>query len=119
MDYAVVEQPTNTPVIYLFKDFRYRRKIYYNNFKVACGGQYAISQCTINRTCQPGLVCTASNYCCQCPVGTSGGRCNRVFYYICSVLFFYRDYAQPDLLVIQMDTVVLRAPIIQLLMECV
>lgn len=27
--------------------------------------------------CSDGLVCTASNYCCQCPVGRSGGRCNQ------------------------------------------
>ncbi|KAI6192400.1 hypothetical protein M3Y97_00333300 [Aphelenchoides bicaudatus] len=48
-----------------------------NEYTVACGGQFAISACGINRSCQSGMVCTSSNYCCQCPVGRSGGQCNR------------------------------------------
>ncbi|KAI6180490.1 hypothetical protein M3Y98_00725600 [Aphelenchoides besseyi] len=48
-----------------------------NEYTVACGGNFAIAQCSARRTCQSSYVCTAGNYCCQCPVGRSGGRCNR------------------------------------------
>lgn len=44
----------------------------------ACGGEYAVAQCSAARTCTQGFSCTASNYCCQCPVGKSAGRCNQV-----------------------------------------
>ncbi|KAI1705401.1 hypothetical protein Ddc_15767 [Ditylenchus destructor] len=47
-----------------------------NDYLKACGGQMAISAC-MGGECLEGLVCTASDYCCQCPVGKSGGRCNQ------------------------------------------
>ncbi|ETN70290.1 hypothetical protein NECAME_04981 [Necator americanus] len=45
-----------------------------NEWNEACGGLAALSSCT-NGMCSAG-VCTASNYCCECPVGRSAGRCN-------------------------------------------
>uniref|UniRef100_A0A915DR71 EGF-like domain-containing protein n=1 Tax=Ditylenchus dipsaci TaxID=166011 RepID=A0A915DR71_9BILA len=47
-----------------------------NDYLQACGGQMAIAACA-GGTCLEGMVCTASDYCCQCPVGRSGGRCNQ------------------------------------------
>uniref|UniRef100_A0A1I8BXT7 EB domain-containing protein n=1 Tax=Meloidogyne hapla TaxID=6305 RepID=A0A1I8BXT7_MELHA len=41
----------------------------------ACGGQMAIERCE-SGTCSNGLICTASQYCCQCKVGRSAGYCN-------------------------------------------
>uniref|UniRef100_A0A914LP23 EB domain-containing protein n=1 Tax=Meloidogyne incognita TaxID=6306 RepID=A0A914LP23_MELIC len=46
-----------------------------NNYLEACGGQIAIERCD-SGTCSNGLVCTASQYCCQCKVGRSTGYCN-------------------------------------------
>ncbi|KAK6752215.1 hypothetical protein RB195_003562 [Necator americanus] len=45
-----------------------------NEWNEACGGLAALASCT-NGMCSAG-VCTASNYCCECPVGRSAGRCN-------------------------------------------
>lgn len=46
-----------------------------NNHLEACGGQMAIERCE-SGTCSNGLICTASQYCCQCKVGRSAGYCN-------------------------------------------
>ncbi|KJH48034.1 hypothetical protein DICVIV_05879 [Dictyocaulus viviparus] len=45
-----------------------------NEWSQACGGMAALGSCT-NGSCGVG-VCTASNYCCECPVGRSAGRCS-------------------------------------------
>ncbi|KAE9414931.1 hypothetical protein Angca_001253, partial [Angiostrongylus cantonensis] len=49
-----------------------------NEWSQACGGLAALGSC-LNGSCSAG-VCTASNYCCECPVGRSGGRCRNVGY---------------------------------------
>uniref|UniRef100_A0A7E4ZYF6 CC domain-containing protein n=1 Tax=Panagrellus redivivus TaxID=6233 RepID=A0A7E4ZYF6_PANRE len=46
-----------------------------NEWQYACGGLVAIASCT-NNQCTQGFSCTPSNYCCECPVGRSSGRCN-------------------------------------------
>ncbi|GMR45314.1 hypothetical protein PMAYCL1PPCAC_15509, partial [Pristionchus mayeri] len=46
-----------------------------NEYTAACGGLAANGACT-NGGCAGGLSCTASNYCCECPVGRTAGRCN-------------------------------------------
>ncbi|KAK0397916.1 hypothetical protein QR680_002335 [Steinernema hermaphroditum] len=42
--------------------------------RYACGGQLSLGSCS-NEGCDKGYQCTASNYCCECPVGQSGGQC--------------------------------------------
>ncbi|CAJ0568602.1 unnamed protein product, partial [Mesorhabditis spiculigera] len=45
-----------------------------NEYKHACGGEAALGSCTAG-TCPAGESCTSSNYCCECPVGISPGKC--------------------------------------------
>uniref|UniRef100_A0A1I8AUF3 CC domain-containing protein n=1 Tax=Steinernema glaseri TaxID=37863 RepID=A0A1I8AUF3_9BILA len=40
----------------------------------ACGGDAARSECSWD-SCNQGLACVPSNYCCKCPVGMDGGSC--------------------------------------------
>uniref|UniRef100_A0A1I8AUB4 CC domain-containing protein n=1 Tax=Steinernema glaseri TaxID=37863 RepID=A0A1I8AUB4_9BILA len=44
-------------------------------FRYACGGQLSLGACTTDGGCDTGFHCTASNYCCECPVGQNGGEC--------------------------------------------
>lgn len=68
---------------------RFNKIFIYQNILEACGGQAAISKCersndvngVITGFCRNGLICK-SGYCCQCPVGRSGGRCNQVHFYL-------------------------------------
>ncbi|CAI4231975.1 unnamed protein product [Auanema sp. JU1783] len=48
-----------------------------NDFQEACGNQMALGVCT-GGSCNVGI-CTASNYCCECSVGRSGGRAQNGF----------------------------------------
>lgn len=43
----------------------------------ACGGIPALASCDYAK-CNKSAVCTTSKYCCECPVGVSGGECNQV-----------------------------------------
>lgn len=54
------------------------------SFPAACGGLAAVASCT-NGGCAGGLTCTPSNYCCECPVGRSAGRCTNV----CDLLAYH------------------------------
>uniref|UniRef100_A0AC35U5Q9 EGF-like domain-containing protein n=1 Tax=Rhabditophanes sp. KR3021 TaxID=114890 RepID=A0AC35U5Q9_9BILA len=45
-------------------------------WKYACGGMASSGTCSAANTCSNSFRCTASNYCCECPAGRSGGRCN-------------------------------------------
>uniref|UniRef100_A0A0N4ZHS2 CC domain-containing protein n=1 Tax=Parastrongyloides trichosuri TaxID=131310 RepID=A0A0N4ZHS2_PARTI len=47
-----------------------------NEVQYACGGSGSIGLCSAQGTCGAGFHCTPGNYCCECPVGKSGGRCN-------------------------------------------
>ncbi|VDM36804.1 unnamed protein product [Toxocara canis] len=45
-------------------------------YRYACGGLSALGICKEGQ-CGKGVYCTASNFCCECPVGRSGGKCNQ------------------------------------------
>ncbi|VDN05643.1 unnamed protein product [Thelazia callipaeda] len=46
------------------------------DYRYPCGGITALGNCT-NKNCTGGLSCTASGFCCECPVGLSGGECKK------------------------------------------
>ncbi|VDM45012.1 unnamed protein product [Toxocara canis] len=43
----------------------------------ACGGIAALGSCSRNGSCSNSFVCTASNYCCECAFGRTGGFCSQ------------------------------------------
>ncbi|KAF7637062.1 hypothetical protein Mgra_00003454 [Meloidogyne graminicola] len=46
-----------------------------DEWKYACGGAMAVASCSEDRTCLDRLVCTSSDYCCECLYGQAAGRC--------------------------------------------
>lgn len=44
----------------------------------ACAGLTAVSSCYSGGTCGQNMVCTSSNYCCECQYGQTGGLCTQV-----------------------------------------
>lgn len=46
------------------------------DYRYPCGGITALASCA-QRNCTGGAICTASKYCCECPVGLNGGECNQ------------------------------------------
>ncbi|CAD5218525.1 unnamed protein product [Bursaphelenchus okinawaensis] len=48
-----------------------------DEYKTACGGDFAVADCSTTKQCSQGYVCASNNYCCQCAVGKSVGRCNQ------------------------------------------
>ncbi|PAV66541.1 hypothetical protein WR25_22548 [Diploscapter pachys] len=46
-----------------------------NEWNLACGGLAALGSCNTAGQCPSGQFCSSSNYCCECPVGRSAGRC--------------------------------------------
>ncbi|KAL3068809.1 hypothetical protein niasHS_017375 [Heterodera schachtii] len=46
-----------------------------SEWKSACGGAMAVSNCFQDRSCHDSLVCTSSDYCCECPYGQTTGKC--------------------------------------------
>ncbi|VDK18791.1 unnamed protein product [Anisakis simplex] len=43
----------------------------------ACGGIAALSSCDRNGSCPSDFICSASNYCCECPFGRTNGFCSQ------------------------------------------
>uniref|UniRef100_A0AC34G622 Uncharacterized protein n=1 Tax=Panagrolaimus sp. ES5 TaxID=591445 RepID=A0AC34G622_9BILA len=47
-------------------------------WQYACAGLTAVSSCYSGGTCGQNMVCTSSNYCCECQYGQTGGLCTQV-----------------------------------------
>uniref|UniRef100_A0AC34Q289 Antifreeze protein n=1 Tax=Panagrolaimus sp. JU765 TaxID=591449 RepID=A0AC34Q289_9BILA len=47
-----------------------------NEWQYACGGITAIASCYSDGTCSQSMVCTTSNYCCECMYGQRSGKCS-------------------------------------------
>lgn len=61
----------------------------------ACGGAMAVSSCLQDRTCHDSLVCTTSDYCCECLHGQAAGKYTHVYYPflnnpIASIIYSYK-----------------------------
>uniref|UniRef100_A0A914KTG1 Uncharacterized protein n=1 Tax=Meloidogyne incognita TaxID=6306 RepID=A0A914KTG1_MELIC len=46
-----------------------------DEWKNSCGGAMAVKSCSEDGSCPDRLVCTSSDYCCECPYGQGAGRC--------------------------------------------